>query len=331
MDIFTVNFSPPSPTANEIPSLLEVFSKEIIEPPKEVFFEPHFNLGSSDMQAYPCGDFPMTYTTETVEESSHSPSIVPSANLATDLNKQNEISAFDHKTDDVTISPTHYSHTQLPSGPNSVKSTDSLLADDSDGSLSEQNIKETRAPRKLAPRPIEPIHFEKSVLVLGREFDQPNQIAYTLEKRFGDIFHEHGVHIDSLPVPSHRLLSADPSRLLKRVYSCLLLCYNATEARLLVTSEGGYYSSLIPYALNALGNNKVMLAFTHCQTNSKNLLATDLQSRILAQPHMQPMMNQFRSIFSWAETPNDVHIQRMLEIINESPVYMVTKKSCSII
>eukprot|EP00800_Vazella_pourtalesii_P010270 TRINITY_DN2548_c3_g1_i2.p1 TRINITY_DN2548_c3_g1~~TRINITY_DN2548_c3_g1_i2.p1 ORF type:complete len:324 (-),score=70.13 TRINITY_DN2548_c3_g1_i2:177-1148(-) len=321
MDSFTVNFNPPSPSTSPQ-------EESIITGILSVHFEPHFDLQSSDMQVFPSGgDFPMTYTTNTSPESPPSPIHIASSNIVSNYNDMNEISAFDHEIDSLPISPTHNSQTQLPSGASSVKSTDSLMADDSDGSLPETTV--IRVPRKIAPRPIEPLTHEKSVLVIGREFDQPNQIAYTLEQRFGDIFQEHGVHIDSLPVPSHRLLSADPSRLLKRMYSCLLLCYNATEARLLVTSEGGYYSSLIPYAFNALGNNKVMLAFTHCQTGEDNLLATDLQSRILSQPHMQPMMNQFRSIFSWSDTPNDVHIQRMFEIINESPLYTSTKKSCT--
>ena len=272
----------------------------------------------------------MTYTSDTAYDSSPSPTRIPSASY---IPEQNDISAFDHEqeSDQLSSSPIHTSHAQLPSGPSSVRSTDSLLGDDSDGSQHEQTARELRVPRKIVPHPIDPIFNRRSVLVIGREFDQPNQIAYTLERRFGDIFHEHGVFIDSLPVPSHRLLSADPSRLLKRVYSCLLLCYNATEARLLVTSEGGYYSSLVPYALNTLGNNKVMLAFTHCQTRDDNLLAEELQNRILSQPHMQPMMSQFRSIFSWSEAPSDAHIQRMFEIINESPVYIASKKSCAIL
>ena len=325
MDSFTVNFNPPSPSTSpqEEPNIVGFFSNH---------FEPHFDITSSDMQAFPSGgDFPMTYTTSSLPESPPSPIHMTSTKIVSNYNDMNEIAAFDHEIDNLPISPTHNSQTQLPSGTSSVKSTDSLMGDDSDGSLPENTVKEVRVPRKIAPRPIEPLTHEKSVLVIGREFDQPNQIAYTLEQRFGDIFQEHGVHIDSLPISSHRLLSADPSRLLKRMYSCLLLCYNATEARLLVTSEGGYYSTLIPYAFNALGNNKVMLAFTHCQTAGNNLLATDLQSRILTQPHMQPMMNQFRSIFSWSDTPNDVHIQRMFEIINESPLRTDAKKSCAIL
>ena len=300
-------------------------------------FEPHFDLGSTDIQAYPSGgDFPMTYTSETAYDSATRAASVSHSPESGMLSVQNEMAAFDHDTDatePLALQPSLNTQPQLPSGANSVTSTDSLMAENSeDESMhTDPSSKELRAPTQLAARPIEPFSRHKSVLVIGREFDQPNQIAHSLERRFGDIFFEHGVSIDSLPVPSHRLLSADPSRLLKRVYSCLLLCYNATEARLLVTADGGYYSSLVPYALNTLGSNKVMLAFTHCTTQENNLLSSDLQSRILSQPHLQPMMNQFRSIFSWSDSPSDMHIQRIFEIINESPVHTNSKRTCSIL
>lgn len=340
MDLFTVNADDltTSPSSSHstyhetsVPATEGDFTKNFQE-----FFEPHFNLNSTDIQAYPAGgDFPMTYTSETTPDPAPSAPSATHLSESSVLSEQNEISAFDHDTH-FTDSPAHHSTQNpqplLPSGPNSVTSTDSLMTEHSDDSQHpDPPSKELHAPSKLAPRPVEPISRHRSVLVIGREFDQPNQIAHALERRFGDTFYEHGVFIDSLPVPSHRLLSADPSRFLKRIYSCLLLCYNATEARLLVTADGGYYSSLVPYALSTLGSNKVMLAFTHCQTQENNLLSSDLQTRILSQPHLQPMVNQFRSIFSWSESPSDVHIQRIFEIINESPVFMNSKKACSIL
>lgn len=103
----------------------------------------------------------------------------------------------------------------------------------------------------------------------------------------------------------------------------------------MVTSEGGFYSTILPHAISMLGINKVMLAFTHCEAPNStgleyNLLSRDLHDRIIQQPYMAPL-SQFQSIFSWSQEPNEHHIQKIFDIIHQPPIFNPNKKNCRII
>lgn len=98
----------------------------------------------------------------------------------------------------------------------------------------------------------------KAIGIIGRDFDEPQAVAKQLA---------HGLKMDEAPwnliyfqpmvIPSKDLHKTDCRQYLEQGrFHLLIMCYNSTETRLMLTSPtGGYYKHVLPYAQHAYGKS----------------------------------------------------------------------------
>lgn len=108
---------------------------------------------------------------------------------------------------------------------------------------------------------------QKLVGVIGREFDTPVAIADKLQKQYrtsGDMLGEGIPRVKFLGYQVRRKeLLSDKFKMedLQR-HDAILFCYNASEARILLTGSDGFYSSLLRQVERTLGMHACMQAPT---------------------------------------------------------------------
>ncbi len=95
---------------------------------------------------------------------------------------------------------------------------------------------------------------QKLIAVFGRQFDRPDVISHRLQRL---------VSTENEPNPSAKFLPFTMKReaLMKGIYSSaelkkhnlICMCYNASEARILLTGVDGFYSSLLRHIEAVLG------------------------------------------------------------------------------
>ena len=99
---------------------------------------------------------------------------------------------------------------------------------------------------------------QKLVAVIGRDFDTPVVLADSLQKMyksFGDCVREGvpsvkflGYQIKRKELLSNRFKMEDLEK-----HDLIVMCYNASEARILLTGSDGFYSSLLKQVERTLG------------------------------------------------------------------------------
>eukprot|EP00117_Sycon_ciliatum_P047025 scpid65107/ scgid0753/ len=161
-----------------------------------------------------------------------------------------------------------------------------------------------------------------AVGVIGRDFDEPQAVVQQAV---------HGVEISRPPwsdvyfrpmvIPSKDLNRTDCRQYLNEgKLRMLILCYNTTETRLMLTSPtGGYYKYVLPYAQRLYGVNKVVIVLTRCKTPSEQLVHPALHDRLKSQPLMMEMFKH-RLVLSWDEHASEKQQQHLLDLINATPV-----------
>ena len=90
---------------------------------------------------------------------------------------------------------------------------------------------------------------QKLVAVIGRQFDQPNEVASSLQK------------LSELPTMKFVPFTMKRRALLKGTFNSadlmkhdlICMCYNASEARILLTGVDGFYTSLLRRTEAVLG------------------------------------------------------------------------------
>lgn len=100
---------------------------------------------------------------------------------------------------------------------------------------------------------------QKLIAVIGREFDCPHNVSMSLQKLTSKQPNS-GIPVGKfVPYTLKRkmlLRGSFDSRELKK-HDLICMCYNASEARLLLTGVDGFYSSLLKHVEACLGNYSV--------------------------------------------------------------------------
>jgi len=95
---------------------------------------------------------------------------------------------------------------------------------------------------------------QKLVAVFGREFDMPDRVAINLQKLVAEAgSHETPIKFVPFTLKRKTLLKGtfDTNELMK--HDLLCMCYNASEARIMLTGTDGYYTSLLRHSEATLG------------------------------------------------------------------------------
>lgn len=99
----------------------------------------------------------------------------------------------------------------------------------------------------------------KLVGVFGRDFDEPDTIAQHLQAGTDDS----QVVYRPVTIPRRELLSSECRRYLDQSnYDVVILCYNTSEARILLTGEFGFYTNLLCYASKTPGKCDMLVNVT---------------------------------------------------------------------
>ena len=115
-------------------------------------------------------------------------------------------------------------------------------------------------PEFMAPK----INYErendeqKLIAVIGREFDRPNLVASELQKLVAKQLNSEIPEIKFVPFTLRRkvlLRGSFDSRELKK-HDLICMCYNASEARILLTGTDGFYTSLLKHVESLLGEDR---------------------------------------------------------------------------
>ena len=97
--------------------------------------------------------------------------------------------------------------------------------------------------------------FQKLIAVIGREFDRPSEVAWSLQKLVAKQINCDTSVAKFVPFTLKRkmlLRGSFDNRELRR-HDLICMCYNASEARILLTGADGFYSSLLKYVESSLG------------------------------------------------------------------------------
>ena len=97
------------------------------------------------------------------------------------------------------------------------------------------------------------ISIMKRVAVIGRDFDEPLKVARSLQK---DCRREE-IEFVSMVILRHELLSTECLRYVDgKNFDVIVLCYNTSEARILLTRVDGFYRILLDYAKHRTGKKQ---------------------------------------------------------------------------
>ena len=96
------------------------------------------------------------------------------------------------------------------------------------------------------------------VALIGRAFDQPDKTAASLQEQVARDPNSGAAVVKFIPFTVRRKVLCRgnfDSRELKK-HNLICLCYNASEARLLLTGQDGFYSSLLRQVENLMGRER---------------------------------------------------------------------------
>ena len=115
-------------------------------------------------------------------------------------------------------------------------------------------------PEFMAPK----INYERAneaqklAAVIGREFDRPNLVASTLQKLVSEQPGSEVPEVKFVPFTLRRkvLLKGSFDNRELRKHDLICMCYNASEARILLTGPDGFYTSLLKHVESLLGEDR---------------------------------------------------------------------------
>lgn len=96
---------------------------------------------------------------------------------------------------------------------------------------------------------------QKLVAVIGREFDQPMDIARSLQDVLAEFENADSAKFVPFMVKRKTLLRGSFSTKDLGNHDLICLCYNASEARILLTGQDGFYTTLLKQIEALLGKN----------------------------------------------------------------------------
>ena len=99
---------------------------------------------------------------------------------------------------------------------------------------------------------------QKLVAVIGREFDQPTDIARSLQEVLGEFENADSAKFVPFMVKRKTLLRGSFNTRDLGNHDLICLCYNASEARILLTGQDGFYTTLLKQIEALLGKHNNM-------------------------------------------------------------------------
>ena len=100
---------------------------------------------------------------------------------------------------------------------------------------------------------------QKLIAVIGREFDQPMDIARSLQEVLAEYENADSAKFVPFMVKRKTLLRGSFSTKDLGNHDLICLCYNASEARILLTGQDGFYTTLLKQIEALLGEHCMML------------------------------------------------------------------------
>lgn len=100
---------------------------------------------------------------------------------------------------------------------------------------------------------------QKLIAVIGREFDQPMDIARSLQEVLAEYENADSAKFVPFMVKRKTLLRGSFSTKDLGNHDLICLCYNASEARILLTGQDGFYTTLLKQIEALLGEHCTML------------------------------------------------------------------------
>ena len=175
---------------------------------------------------------------------------------------------------------------------------------------------------------------QKLVAVMGREFDLPLQVAENLNEVYGRLHRQEnevkflGYICKRQDLLMGRIHDSDVQR-----HDLVMMCYNASEARIMLTGEDGFYSKLLTQVYSLLGKlgcvliavdiyqsipgtNKavfVIIKYHSLVVDTDTLIPESLNKRLSRQPELEECLSN-RQVMSWTDKPTGVHIDRLIEL-----------------
>lgn len=203
---------------------------------------------------------------------------------------------------------------------------------------------------------------QKIVAVFGRLFDGPAEIASNLQRLMMTSVDAGrggggGFDVDQPPPQAAAALTTRVAMkfvpfTMKRAalmkgnfttrellqYNLVCMCYNASEARILLTGTDGFYTMLLRQTEAILGTNKVAFLITNYNRyrrslDDKELISPDLRSRLQAQEPLRPYLDGDQ-VLSWVGAPSEKQLAKLAELAgmenNPNPSSPMNQ-SCSIL
>ncbi|XP_011404374.1 PREDICTED: uncharacterized protein LOC105312989 [Amphimedon queenslandica] len=157
---------------------------------------------------------------------------------------------------------------------------------------------------------------------IGREFDSPQIITTKLELLV-PLAENNRPLMKLVPFTVKRSVlvkgNFDISEI--REFDGVVLCYNASEARILLTGTDGYYTQLIKRLESVLGPNKVAFLITNYVSDSgstHSLINPDLKERLTHQSDLNKYLESDQ-VLSWHQDPRECHVTKLIEIAKSEP------------
>ena len=94
--------------------------------------------------------------------------------------------------------------------------------------------------------------------VIGREFDQPTDIAKSLQEVLGEFENADSAKFVPFMVKRKTLLRGSFNTRDLGNHDLICLCYNASEARILLTGQDGFYTTLLKQIEALLGKHNII-------------------------------------------------------------------------
>lgn len=153
-------------------------------------------------------------------------------------------------------------------GKESVDSSSSSSVDFNKGSSgsSSGGVSSLYQPGFTAPT----INYEKDsvdqklVAIIGREFDQPMDVARSLQDVLMDFENAESAKFVPFVVKRKTLLRGSFSTKDLGNHNLICLCYNASEARILLTGQDGFYTTLLKQIEALLGKQAIYFVGSAC-------------------------------------------------------------------
>ena len=197
------------------------------------------------------------------------------------------------------------------------------------------------------------------IALIGRAFDQPEKTASFLQDLVEKVPQSNVAVAKFIPFTVKRKALCRgnfDSRELKK-HDLICMCYNASEARILLTGQDGFYSSLLrqveimmgrcrvvkcvyyhtlhlpppppplPSAILPPGPNKVVFLISnytpppnhpHQATKSTDILSPPLKTRLSLQLPLRPYLDRGQ-VFSWGDQPDTRQAEKLVQIARLEP------------